>query len=148
MQEVLRATAVELKTLLVLIVEDDDPSATVTAGALNLFGCAHERVATGEAAVLAAAAKRFDVILMDYHLKGMNGVDATRRIRAEEASAGRPRSIILGLTASVMPDEVSSLRTAGMDDVLTKPLLFPVLRDKLTWWAQQLRSQPDGIQGP
>lgn len=77
------------------------------------------------------AQKSFDVVLMDLHLPGMDGLEATRRLRRMEQ--GRRRTPVIALTASVLPDDRAACREAGMDDFVGKPfrkkqLLVAVLR--------------------
>lgn len=131
MHKVSQGTAAEPRKLHVLIVEDDELSAALAASALGLFGCTFERVFSGEEAIEAAAANHFDAILMDYRLKGMDGATATRQIRADEQLAAKPRSLIVGVTASVMPGELIQFQSSGIDDVLTKPLMLDELRDRI-----------------
>jgi CheY-like chemotaxis protein len=64
---------------------------------------------------------------MDVQMPELSGVDATRRIRAEEAEVGRPRVPIVGLTANAMSHQLKEYRAAGMDEVLTKPIELPKL---------------------
>jgi two-component system sensor histidine kinase/response regulator len=64
---------------------------------------------------------RPDLMFMDMRMPVMDGSEAIRRIRAEEASGDRGHTPILGLTASVLEHEASPLREQGADDVLFKP---------------------------
>jgi CheY-like chemotaxis protein len=68
---------------------------------------------------------------MDIQMPELDGLDATRAIRADERSRGRPRTPIFALTASAMSDEQAACREAGMDDVLSKPLTLEVLTRRL-----------------
>lgn len=67
-------------------------------------------------------ARSWDAILMDVHMPGMDGVEATKAIRAEERVSQRGRTPIIAVTASVLTHEVDAYRDAGMDDVLAKPI--------------------------
>ena len=83
--------------------------------------------ASGDAAVdswLAARAADtpYDRVLMDLHMPGMDGLDATRRIRQIEAEAGAARTPILALTANASADDRQACLEAGMDGFLVKPL--------------------------
>jgi signal transduction histidine kinase/CheY-like chemotaxis protein len=64
----------------------------------------------------------FDAVLMDAQMPVMNGMDATRAIRAWEAEQGRPRTPILALTANVMRHQVEQYYAAGMDSFVAKPI--------------------------
>jgi len=80
-------------------------------------------VGDGWQAVEAARKSHYDVILMDYQMPGMDGTEATRRIRAEEKSdPSRSRVWIIAVTANAMEDDRRMAMEAGMDDYLTKPL--------------------------
>ena len=72
----------------------------------------------------------FDLVLMDMHMPVMDGVAATRAIRALDGAAGR--TVIIGLSADVMPESVDRCRAAGMNDHLGKPVSLAKLQDSLT----------------
>ena len=83
--------------------------------------------ATGDAAVEAwlaarAAAAPFDLVLMDLHMPGSDGIAATRRIRALEAERGATRTAIIALTANAFDEDRDACLAAGMDGFLRKPL--------------------------
>jgi CheY-like chemotaxis protein len=86
----------------------------------------------GRAAVAHAEHERFDLILMDCQMPGMNGYDATEAIRADEAKRGLRRTPIVALTANVMARDRERAMKSGMDSFLAKPFkaaqLFDVLR--------------------
>ena len=65
---------------------------------------------------------RPQLVLMDCQMLGMNGYDATRRIRAWEQENGRPRLPIVALTAAAFAEDRERCFAAGMDDFLTKPV--------------------------
>ena len=111
----------------VLLVEDTPINAEVFAEILRAAGYDLEVVADGLGAVDAARRGVFDVILMDCQLPGLDGYEATRRIRALESTATRPgepvrRVPILALTASATVEDMERARLAGMDDHVTKPV--------------------------
>ena len=83
--------------------------------------------ADGAAVVEAFAAGRFDVVLMDVQMPVMNGVDATRGIRAMEAERGLPPTPILALSANVMPHQIEEYLAAGMNGFIAKPIEMAVL---------------------
>ena len=59
---------------------------------------------------------------MDVHMPELDGIEATRRIRAAEAASGRPRTPIIALTANAFGEDREACLAAGMDDFLVKPL--------------------------
>ena len=69
-----------------------------------------------------AAGTPYDRVLMDLHMPGMDGLEATRRIRAIEAEQEAPRTPILALTANAFAEDRDACLAAGMDGFLVKPL--------------------------
>jgi CheY-like chemotaxis protein len=64
----------------------------------------------------------FDLILMDIHMPDMNGLEATREIRATESRLGRSPIPIIALTANAFAHQVTEYAQAGMDDHVSKPI--------------------------
>jgi signal transduction histidine kinase/ActR/RegA family two-component response regulator len=113
------------ETLHVLVVDDNATNRFVAGKVLELFGCTHEAVDGGAAAVQRAAEGGLDLILMDIKMPGMDGMEATRAIRALDRSvSGIP---ILALTANADPRDEVDYRAAGMDGVAQKPIQPEVL---------------------
>ncbi len=69
-----------------------------------------------------AAGEPYDLVLMDVHMPEVDGIAATRRIRAAEEAAGGGRTPIVALTANAFSDDRDACLAAGMDAFLTKPL--------------------------
>jgi PAS domain S-box-containing protein len=103
-----------------LLAEDSEASQLVGAAILRKAGYEVDLARDGDSAVAAAASGSYDAILMDVRMPGLDGYEATRRIRALDGPAGRVR--ILALTASAMPGDVQRCLTAGMDAHLAKPV--------------------------
>lgn len=118
----------------VLLVEDDEASGVIAVFALTHFGCDVTHVRDGEAAVAASREQSFDLILMDYHLPRMNGLEATSAIRLGELERMSARVAIVGLSASAV-EETKACLYAGMDDVLSKPLLLQQLKEVIGRWC-------------
>jgi two-component system sensor histidine kinase/response regulator len=106
----------------VLLVEDSIVNAEVTAEILRHGGHSFVLVENGLAAVEAASQGGFDVVLMDLQLPGIDGYEATRRIRALEANRSGRRTRIIALTASATTGDMESCLAAGMDDYVAKPV--------------------------
>ncbi|HEY0586669.1 MAG TPA: MHYT domain-containing protein [Pseudoduganella sp.] len=85
----------------------------------------------GAMAAQLASEAQFDAILMDVQMPGMDGLEATRRIRADEAAAGRKRTPVIAMTASVLERDRDATREAGMDGFTTKPVDVAVLTQEL-----------------
>jgi len=85
----------------------------------------------GAMAAQLASEAQFDAILMDVQMPGMDGLEATRRIRADEAATGRKRTPIIAMTASVLERDRDATREAGMDGFTTKPVDVAVLTQEL-----------------
>nr|WP_279614701.1 response regulator [Sphingomicrobium astaxanthinifaciens] len=125
-----KATPEQLRTAtgeqpLVLVVDDTETNRQVLGGLLQSIGCQSEIAVNGAEAVEAAAATRFDAILMDVRMPVLDGEAATRAIRA----SGGPHSQtpIIGVTAHGLQAERDRLLAAGMSACLAKP----IERDKL-----------------
>ena len=113
--------------LAILVAEDNEINALLARALLTRLGH-RPTIATDGAAALAAwraartAGEPFGLILMDVHMPGSDGIEATRRIRAAEAEQGAARTPIIALTANALEEEREACRQAGMDGFLTKPL--------------------------
>jgi PAS domain S-box-containing protein len=115
------------RNLAILVAEDNEINALLARSLLTRLGHRPVMVTDGAAAVAAwqaahAAGTPFDAVLMDVQMPGMDGLEATRNIRAAEADAARPRCAIVALTANVLGEDRAACLAAGMDDFLVKPL--------------------------
>jgi CheY-like chemotaxis protein/HPt (histidine-containing phosphotransfer) domain-containing protein len=111
------------RPLRVLVAEDNPVNRTLVVKLLQKQGHKPTAVADGRAAVEAATGRRppFDVVLMDVQMPEMSGLEATRTIRAREASSGRHVPIV-ALTAHAMQGDRERCLAAGMDGYLSKPI--------------------------
>jgi CheY-like chemotaxis protein len=89
----------------------------------------------GAAGIAQAALARPDLILMDLSLPVVDGWEATRRIKADPATARIP---IIALTAHAMTGDAEKAKTAGCDDFLTKPIDEDLLFAKLGYWLSSM----------
>ena len=127
----------------VLVVDDSDVNREVAAETLGQLGVAVSLADSGQEALDLLRAQTFDLVFMDGSMPGMDGFEATARIRAEEADGGRARVPILALTAHVIGAGADAWRRAGMDGVVHKPF---TVRDLA---AALLRICPDkAAEGP
>lgn len=104
-------------SLEILVAEDNEVNQELVLQILQQRGHQVTVVGDGLAAVRAAAARHYDVILMDVQMPLLDGIEATRRIRA---AAPRPLRMI-ALTAHAARGEVERILAAGMDGLLSKP---------------------------
>jgi len=128
-------TALE-RPLRLLLVEDNAVNRELVSSLLTPFDILIETAADGVEAVEAAARAAFDVILMDVQMPNMDGLTATRRIRAAAVPGGR-RVPIIAMTANVLPEQVARCREAGMDDHLGKPISPAKLLEALGRWSAE-----------
>ena len=111
----------DLGVLSVLVVEDNEINAIVVEGFLEHMDHEVIVVRTGEAAVQTVQKQQIDVVLMDISLPGIDGVEATRRIRNLDRSACRELPII-AMSAHVFQNEIAHVLDAGMDAFVGKPV--------------------------
>lgn len=118
--------------LRVLLVEDNSVNRILAQRQVDRLGHLLVAVGGGLAGVERALAEEYDVVLMDRHLPDLDGVEATRRIRATElARADGRRTPIVAVTADVRPGHREECLAAGMDGFLTKPVELEQLRAAL-----------------
>jgi PAS domain S-box-containing protein len=119
------AVVTGLDGLRILVVEDNPTNRLVATKLLEGLGASIETADDGLAGVTAVAKGGFDLVLMDIQMPKMDGVEATRMIRAMGGAVGGVS--IIGLTANVLPDQWRAYREAGMDGVAAKPISPPAL---------------------
>jgi PAS domain S-box-containing protein len=115
------------RSLAVLVAEDNEINALLTRALLVKLGHRPTIAANGAAALehwraAHAAGTPFDLVLMDVHMPGIDGLEAARRIRADESGHNGRRTPIIALTANAFAEDREACRRAGMDGFLVKPL--------------------------
>ncbi len=113
--------------LSILVAEDNEINALLARALLVKLGHRPTMAENGAAAIESWLAARaggtaYDCVLMDLHMPGMDGLEATRRIRAIEAEHDDTRTPIIALTANVSAEDRDACLAAGMDGFLVKPL--------------------------
>jgi len=122
----------EVSGLRILLAEDNKINQLVASKILARGGYGCHVVSDGKQAVEAVRTGNFDVVLMDCQMPGVDGFEATRAIREEEAGrSGSSRIYILALTANAMKGDRERCLQAGMDDYLSKPVQPESLLAKL-----------------
>lgn len=104
----------------VLIVDDNATNRVVAQALCEMFGCTSETAEDGLEALEAVQATRFDLILMDIKMPRMDGVAATKAIRALDGAVSR--TPIVALTANADPDDARRYVASGMSSVVEKPI--------------------------
>jgi len=104
---------------LILIVEDNDKNRKLVRDVLTFKGYETVESETGEEGVRLAQERRPSLGLMDIRLPGIDGVEALRRLRAEEITRGIP---VMAMTASVMSEDRRKIMAAGFDGYQSKPI--------------------------
>jgi CheY-like chemotaxis protein len=122
----------------VLLVEDTPVNTEVAVEILCAAGYVVEVVVDGLQAVEAVQTSTYDLVLMDCQLPGIDGYEATRRIRGFEASgaSGGRQLPIVALTASAALEDLERSRRAGMDDHISKPIDARRLLDVVAGWIE------------
>ena len=129
----------------ILIVEDDAALASGIAHILEREGHAVDVMATGEHAVLGARQERFDLVILDIGLPGIDGFEVLRRMRASQ-----DRVPVLVLTArDALDDRVRGL-DLGADDYMAKPFAMPELAARVRALVRRSQAQtgPKIVHGP
>jgi PAS domain S-box-containing protein len=117
----------KLPALQVLAVDDVAQNTELLSVMLGRLGHQIREASNGEEAVAAFRQQRPDIVLMDVQMPVMDGLQASRAIRAIEASMGWPRTPIIALSASVLPEDRTAAIEAGMDGFAVKPVELPQL---------------------
>ena len=124
-----------------LVAEDEEINREVIEEMLLLIGLECDLVGNGQDAVEAALSGRYAVVLMDYQMPVMDGLEAATRIRVEEMrrrEGGGPdaRIPIIAMTGNVLNEDRNRGLVAGMDDYLTKPLRLDQLTATVKKWLK------------
>ena len=122
-----------------LLVEDVAFNQELACAILRQAGHEVDVASSGAEAIMVVQAKRFDLVLMDVQMPGMDGLTATRHIRAlQHPNASVP---IIALTANVLPQQVAAFRAAGMNDHVGKPFKRDALLTAIDRWALKTEDQ-------
>ena len=122
----------------VLIVDDHPVNLEIGEALLTLVGCEVDVAENGKQAVEKATGGLYDVILMDIHMPQMDGLQATRAIKALRGPAGRVP--IIAMSADALPRQVERCYAAGMVDHIAKPIQRDVLYAKVERWMNHRSS--------
>ncbi|MGA2043403.1 MAG: PAS domain S-box protein [Roseiarcus sp.] len=119
----------------ILLAEDNDVNVEVATMILEGVGYVVDVATDGAEAVKAVARNRYDLVLMDIQMPNVDGLSATRQIRAAER--GGARLPIIAITANAMKEDQRRCLEAGMDDYLAKPLKPGLLVETVVRWIDR-----------
>jgi CheY-like chemotaxis protein len=139
------AQGADVSRLNVLLAEDHPTNRRVIELILGAAGVSLTCVENGAEAVEAWRGGGFDLVLMDMQMPVMDGLTATRAIRAEERRRGLARTPVLALTANAMAEHARASADAGVDGHLTKPISAESLLGALAEVASALDLPPDRL---
>ncbi|MBT8335700.1 MAG: response regulator [Gemmatimonadetes bacterium] len=126
----------------ILVVEDNPVNRLVATATLEKAGYRVEVATNGHEALAAVRDHDFQLVLMDIQMPGMDGIEASKRIRALEAENGNGVHLpVIALTAHALDEERERCLAAGMDDFLAKPFRAEDLLGILERWT---RPRPSG----
>jgi len=128
----------------VLLAEDNEVNVLLLARMVGLLGLTCDTVTDGTEALGLLRRNTYDVVLMDVHMPRVDGVAATRILRAMEGPAHTP---VLALTASAAAEEERRCREAGMDGFVTKPVGIAELRAALAPYVGRPAPAPPSAAG-
>jgi two-component system, NarL family, sensor histidine kinase EvgS len=132
---------------LILVAEDNPVNRHLIQMQLQLLGCASDAVEDGAQALKLYETTQYAILITDCHMPNINGYALAGEIRERErgqrtVASATQRLPIVGVTASVQPDERERCLRAGMDDWLRKPAQIEALRACLARWAPACLPQP------
>ena len=106
---------------LILIIEDNEVNRVLVRDMLHFKGYQTLEAQTAEEGMRMARDKKPALILMDFHLPKMNGIEAFKALRADAETSSIP---VIAVTASAMPEDCKKILAAGFDGMQTKPIHF------------------------
>jgi CheY-like chemotaxis protein len=133
------STSIPRSSPLILLAEDNEANASTISSYLGAKGYRLERARTGREAVELAQAHHPDLILMDIQMPDLDGLQASRHIRADPSLSG---AIIVALTALAMPQDSERCLAAGINEYVRKPIKLKDLAEIV----HALLNQKDDIQ--
>ena len=135
----LESTLAERCPLKILVTDDNVINQKVATRLLQQFGYTADLACNGSEALAAVTARSYELVFMDVQMPGMDGLEATRRIREMERKTGRVRIKIVAMTANAMMGDREKCLAAGMDDYLAKPVRPEALQAVIEKWGSVLQ---------
>ncbi|NTV95005.1 MAG: response regulator, partial [Thiobacillus sp.] len=115
----------------VLLVDDNRVNQQLAGAMLRRLGVEHDFADNGREALERLAGTDYALVLMDMEMPEMDGIAATRAIRAREAESGRAHLPVVAMTANALQEDRERCRAAGMDGYIAKPVSLAALREEL-----------------
>ncbi len=137
--------ALRLESLRVLVAEDNAVNQTIVAAMLRSLGHRATLVSTGRAALDALSRDEFDLVLMDCNMPELDGLEATRLLRAGNSGALDARIPVIALTANAMEGDRENCLAAGMNDFVAKPVTIATLRQAIERSRGTQRAEKSGL---
>jgi len=133
----------------ILLVEDNATNQMVALGMLGKMRLHTDTAANGEAAIEALSRVRYDLVLMDVQMPGMDGIETTQRIRNSLSPVLHKDIPIIAMTAHAMSGDKAKCFAAGMNDYITKPIDPNVLASVVQQWllVEDIGAQPISAEG-
>ncbi len=119
---------------IVLVVDDSDVNQMLSSSQLERLGYTPRTASGGIEALEILASSQIDLVLMDWHMPDLDGLETTRRIRARETETAAARIPIIAVTASAVSGDRERCLDAGMDDYLAKPVSLGDLATMVGRW--------------
>jgi signal transduction histidine kinase/DNA-binding response OmpR family regulator/HPt (histidine-containing phosphotransfer) domain-containing protein len=136
----------------ILLVEDNLTNQQVALGILEKLGLRADAVADGAEALEALETHPYDLVLMDCHMPGIDGYEATRAIRDPHSAVGNHDIPVIAMTAEAMQGARDKCLAVGMNDYVSKPIVPQALADTLDRWSPVITAgaaaQPPGAPAP
>ena len=120
----------------VLLAEDNPTNRLLSQMVLERMGYTVEAVASGIDVISALSRQAYDIVFMDVHMPGMNGLDATREIRRRCGAPDKPW--IVAVTADTLLSDREKCLDAGMNDYIEKPARLSAMQDAILAWGAQV----------
>ena len=120
----------------VLVVEDNMVNQVIVCEMIEVLGLRTRLAEDGDSAVRACRDRPPALVLMDLQMPGVDGLEATRQLRAMQKRGTLPAFPIVALTAHATPQDRDSCAAAGMVGYLTKPVAMADLRNELSRWLR------------
>jgi signal transduction histidine kinase/DNA-binding response OmpR family regulator/HPt (histidine-containing phosphotransfer) domain-containing protein len=124
--------------LRILVAEDNVVNQRLASLSLEHMGYRADVVANGFEVLQALERRRYDLVLMDVQMPELDGLEATRRIRARWSEDG---PVVVAMTANALQEDRRLCLAAGMDDYLSKPLRVRELQNVLEHWGLELQAR-------